>query len=142
MRSTENAGISCSPQCVDIYILLSPDDQRPPSRFLAHTGARYEILDLREIYGAETRNSACSSRGCPSCGGLQSVSSWRRVRRTRAPRRFSGNPRHSFSGAGSSQNGTFSGGGIGRKIRAGRSTINYFRFGGNRVRVRESVCTE
>ena len=37
------------------------------------------------------------------------------------------------SGAGPSQNGTCSGGGIGRKIRAGRSTVNYFRFGGTRV---------
>ena len=33
------------------------------------------------------------------------------------------------SGAGPSQNGTCSGGGIGRKIRAGRSAVNYFGFG-------------
>ena len=37
------------------------------------------------------------------------------------------------SGAGPSQNGTCSGGGIGRKSRAGRSTVNYFRFGRTRV---------
>jgi len=47
-----------------IYILLSLDAERPPSRLLAHAEARYEISDLREIYGAGTRNSACSSRGC------------------------------------------------------------------------------
>ena len=33
------------------------------------------------------------------------------------------------SGAGPSQNGTCSGSGIGRKIRVGRSAVNYFRFG-------------
>ena len=33
------------------------------------------------------------------------------------------------SGAGPSQNGTCSGGGIGRTTRAGRSTVKYFRFG-------------
>ena len=37
------------------------------------------------------------------------------------------------SGAGPSQNGKCSGGGIGRKSRAGRSTVNYFRFGRTRV---------
>ena len=37
------------------------------------------------------------------------------------------------SGAGSSQNGTCSGGGIGRKIWAGRSTVIYLRFGRTRV---------
>ena len=37
------------------------------------------------------------------------------------------------SGAGPSQNGTCSGGGTGRKIRAGRSIVNYFRFGRTRV---------
>ena len=42
------------------YVLLSPDVERPPSRLLAHTGARYEVSDVREIYGAGTRNSACS----------------------------------------------------------------------------------
>ena len=46
------------------------------------------------------------------------------------------------SGAGPSQGGTCLGGGIGRKIRAGRSTVNYFRFGRTRVCIRESVCTE
>ena len=45
------------------------------------------------------------------------------------------------SGAGPSQNGTCSGGGIGRKIRAGRSTVNDFRFGRTRVK-RQSFCTE
>ena len=37
------------------------------------------------------------------------------------------------SGAGPSQNGTCSGGGIGRNIRAGRSTVNYFPRGRTRV---------
>ena len=37
------------------------------------------------------------------------------------------------SGAGPSQNGTCSGGGIGRKSPAERSTINYLRFGRTRV---------
>ena len=37
------------------------------------------------------------------------------------------------SAAGPSQNGTCSGGGIGRKSRAGRSAVNYFRFGRTRV---------
>ena len=37
------------------------------------------------------------------------------------------------SRAGPSQNGTCSGGGIGRKIRAGRSAVKYFRFGRTRV---------
>ena len=46
------------------------------------------------------------------------------------------------SGTGPSQNGTCSGGGIGRKSRAGRSTVNYFRFGWTRVCIRESVCTK
>ena len=46
------------------------------------------------------------------------------------------------SWAGPSQNGTFSGGGIVRKSRAERSTVNYFRFGWTRVCIRESVCTE
>ena len=32
-----------------------------------------------------------------------------------------------------SQNGTYSGGDIGRRIRAGRSDVNNFRFGGTRV---------
>ena len=39
------------------------------------------------------------------------------------------------SGAGPSQNGTCSGGGIGRKGRARRSAVNYVRFGRTRVRV-------
>ena len=46
------------------------------------------------------------------------------------------------SRAGPSLNGTRSGGGIGRKSRAGRSTVNYFWFGWTRVCIRESVCTE
>ena len=40
------------------------------------------------------------------------------------------------------QIGTCSGGGIGRKSRAERSTVNYFRFGWTRVCIRESICTE
>ena len=52
---------------------LSPDAERPPSRLLAHTGAWYEISDLREIYGAGTRNSAYSSGVRFSGGGAQSA---------------------------------------------------------------------
>ena len=37
-----------------LYILLSPDAERPPAQTLARTGALYEISDLREIYGAGT----------------------------------------------------------------------------------------
>ena len=81
-----------------IYILLSPDAERPPSRLLAHTGARYDISDLRVIYGTGTRNSACSSGGRSSGGGAQSAPFWRRVRRALAPRRFFGNPRRSLFG--------------------------------------------
>ena len=46
------------------------------------------------------------------------------------------------SGTGPSQNRTCSGGGIGRKSRAGISTIDYVRFGRIRVWIRESACTE
>ena len=56
-----------------MYILSSADAERPPSRPLAHTGARYDNSDLGEIYGAGTRNSASSSGGCSSCGGAQSA---------------------------------------------------------------------
>ena len=71
--------------------------------------------------------------GCSSGVGPQSASFWRRVRRALVPRRFAGNPRRSLFGAGPSQNGTCFGGGIGRKSRAGRSAVNYFRFGRTRV---------
>ena len=111
---------------IDLYVLQSSDAGRPPSRQLAHTGARYEISDLREIYGAGTRNSACSSGGCSSGGGPQSEPFWRHMGRALAPRRFSGNPRRSLFGGWALQNGTYSGGGIGRKIQAGRSTIHCF----------------
>ena len=88
----------CVEGSIYIYMLLSPDAERPPSRPLAHTGARYEISDLREIYGAGTRTSACSSGGCFSGEGPQSMPFWRRVRRALAPRRFAGNPRRSLFG--------------------------------------------
>ena len=57
-------------------MLLSPDAERPPSRLLAYTRARYEISDLREIYDAGTRNSARSSGGYFSGGGPQSAPFW------------------------------------------------------------------
>ena len=81
-----------------IHILLSPDAERPPLRLIAHSGARYEISDLRETYAAGTRNSACSSGGWSSGVWAQPASFWRRVRRALAPRSFSGNPRRSFFG--------------------------------------------
>ena len=49
--------------CQVLSILLSPDAKRPPSRLLAHSGARYEISNVRYINGAGTRNSTCSSGG-------------------------------------------------------------------------------
>ena len=52
------------------------------------------------------------------------------------PLRLEGSPetrRVLSSGAGLSRNGTCSGGGIGRKIRAGRTTVKYFRLGRTRV---------
>ena len=116
-----------------IYILLSPDAERPPSRPLAHTGARYKISDLSEIYGAVTRNSACSLGGCSSGGEPQSLLFWRRVRRTLAPGRVAGNPRCSLFGGWTLPERNVFGGGIGRKIRAGRSAANYFQFGRTRV---------
>ena len=117
-----------------ICILLSPDAERPPSQLLAYTGARYEVSDLRDIYGAGTRNCACLSRGsAPRAGG-------------HSPRpsgdvyaehlRLEGSPETRSvpsSGTGPSQNGMCSGGGIGRTIRAGRSTVKYFRFSRTRV---------
>ena len=66
---------------------------------------------------------------------------WRRVRRAVAHRRFSGNPRRSLFGGWALPERDVFGGGIGRKIRAGRSTVNDFRFGRTRVK-RQSFCTE
>ena len=110
---------------VYIQYTLSPDAERSPSRLLAHTGARYEISNLREIYGAGTRNTVCSSGGFSSGVGAQSASFRRPVRRALAPRRSSPETRGvPSSGAEPSENGTCSGGGICRKIRAGRSTEN------------------
>ena len=94
------------------------------------TGSLYEISDLREIYGSGRRNSAGSSGGCSSGGGPQSAPFWRRVRRALAPRSSLETRGVSSLGAGDSQNGTCLAGGIGSKIRAGRSTLNYFGSGG------------
>ena len=69
-----------------VHILLSPDAERPPSRLLARSGARYEISDLREIYGVGRRNSADSSGRCSSGGGPESAPFSRRVRGTLALR--------------------------------------------------------
>ena len=79
-----------------IYILFLPDAKRPPSLRIAHTGTRYEILDLRDSFGAGTRNSACSSGRCSSGMGPQSTPFWRRARLALAPRRFAGHPRRSL----------------------------------------------
>ena len=59
----------CVEGSIYIYMLLSPDAERPTSRLLAYAGARYKISDLREIYGAGRRNSAGSSGGAPRAGG-------------------------------------------------------------------------
>ena len=91
------------------------------------------MSDLREIYSTGTRNSACSSGGAPRAGGRSPRPSGDMCAE---PLRLEGSPETRgvpSSGAGPSQNGTCSGGGIGRKIRAGRSTVNYFRFGRTRV---------
>ena len=105
-----------------VYILLSPDAERPPSRLLARSGARYEISDLREIYGVGRRNSAGSSGGCSSGGEPQSAPFYRRVRRALAPRMFSGNPRRSLFGGWALPERNVFGGRIGSKIQAGRTT--------------------
>ena len=120
-----------------IHILLSalPHDCLP-------TLEAGTISDLREIYGAGRRNSAVLSGGYSSGGGPQSALFWRRVRRALAPQASLETRGVPSSGAGPSQNGTCLGGGIGSKIRAGRSTVNYFRFGRTRVCIRQSVCTE
>ena len=66
---------NCYDQCflegIYVYIPLSPGAERPLSRLLAHSGAWYEISDLREIYGAGRRNSPGSSGGCSTCGRAQ-----------------------------------------------------------------------
>ena len=54
--------------------------QRPPSRLLAHSGARYDISDLCEVYGAGRQNSVGSSKECFSGGGPESAPFSRRVR--------------------------------------------------------------
>ena len=137
------AGGVCRPRSEALkYVLLSSDAKRHPSRLLAHTGAQYEISDLREIYGAGTRNSAYSSGGCSSGGGPQSPPVWRHVRQALAPPTSPETRGIPSSRAGPSQNGGCSGGGIGRKILAGRSTVIYFRFGRTRVCIkRQLVCT-
>ena len=117
-------------------MLLSPDAERPSSRWHAHTGARYELSDLREIYGAGTRNSGCSSGLDPPAGGRSPRPSGDVCAKPfllEASPDTRGVP---SSGSGPSQNGTCSGGGIGRKIRAGRINVNYLRFG------RDIVCTK
>ena len=107
-----------------IHIILSPDAQRPPSRLLAHSGVRYEISDLREIYGVGRRNSAGSSGGCSSGGGPESAPFSRRVRGALAPRSYLETRGVPSSGAGPSTNGTCLGGGIGSKTRAREKYCN------------------
>ena len=54
------------------------------------------------------------------------------------PSRLKGSPETQgvpSSGAGPSQNGTCSGGGVGRKSRAGKSAVNHFRFWRTRVSI-------
>ena len=71
-------------------------------------------------------------RGCASRAGVRSP---RPFLATCAPSPCASKPETRgvpSSGTGPSQNGTWSGGGIGRKGRAGKSTANYFRFGRTR----------
>ena len=70
--------------------------------------------------------------GCSSGRGPHSTPFWRRVRRALAPRSFFGNPRRSLFGGWALPKWNVFRGGIGRKIRAGRSTVIYFRFGRTR----------
>ena len=107
---------------IDIHITLSRDAQRPPSLLVAHSGARHEISDLREICGAGRRNSAGSSGRCSSGGGPESAPFSRRARGVLAPRSSLETRGVPSSGVGPSQNGTCLGDGIGSKIRAGRTT--------------------
>ena len=58
-----------------IYTFITGRCALPP-RLLAHSGARYDISDLREIYGAGRRNSTGSSGGCSLGGGAQSAPFW------------------------------------------------------------------
>ena len=126
-----------------IYILLSPGAERPPSRLLAHSGARYEMSDLREIvmaWGDETPRAR--QGGGPRARGRSPRPS---IDVCAEPLHLEGSPETRgvpSSGAGPSQNGTCLGSGIDSKIRAGRSTVNYFGFGRTRVCIRQSVCTE
>ena len=115
---------ACLDQLSAKYIeLLSPDAERPSSRLLPHSGARCEILDLREIYGAGTRDSACSSGGALRAGGRSPRPSGNvcaEPLRLEGCQETRGVP---SSGVGPSQNGTCSGCGIARNCRAGRSTV-------------------
>ena len=110
-RLTTVTSISCrSLQHQLLYLLLSPDAERPLLRLLAHSGARYEISDLRETYGAGRRNSAGSSGGCSSGGRPQSAPFWWRVRRVLSPRSSLETRGVPASGTGPSTNGTWFGG--------------------------------
>ena len=111
----------------------SGDDPDKKKLRIAHTGARYEISDIREICGVGTRNSARSSGGSSAGGGAQSAPFWRRVRPALAPRRLAGNPRRSlFRGWALPQRNVF--GGWHRQKEPGREKCrNYFGFRKTRV---------
>ena len=122
--------------------LLSPDSERPPSRLLAHSGARYETSDLREIYGAGRRNSAGSSgvllgrRGGVRAISLDVCAEPSRLEVIRKPKAFLlrvlGPPRTERARGVASV--ATSG--------PGKSTVIYFPFGSTRVCISRLVCTE
>ena len=115
------------------YILLSPDAERPPSRCIAHTGPGTGSRISARFLAPGHEPPRARWGGAPRAGG-------RSLRPSgdvcAEPLRLEGSPETRdipSSGAALSQNRTCSGGGIGSKIRAGRSAVNYFRFGRTRV---------
>ena len=94
-------------------------------------GTRYRISARFTAPGHETPRARRG--GVPSAGGRSPRPS---DDVCAEPVRLKGSPETRgvpSSRAGPSQNGTFSGDGIGGKIRVGRRAVNYFRFGRTRV---------
>ena len=109
------------------YIYFYPRTLSPlPHDCLPTLGARCEISDLREIYGAGRRHSAGSSGRCSSGGGPESAPFSRRVHGALVPRSYLETRGVPSTGAGPSQNGTCLGGAMGSKIRAREKYRNSF----------------
>ena len=105
---------------------------------IARSGARYEISDLREIYGAGRRNSAGSSGGCSSGGGPESAPFSRRVVGALAPRSYVETRGIPSSGAPRTERVW----GVASVARSGpgKTAVTYFRSGRTRVCVRQFIC--